>query len=296
MTQQKTAYRFNSKHLGKAFMDELEEMGCKVDGEFNWHSGYVNFGNCKQEMIYHEEGKISVHNHQVTYDAKTFQLESEYAEALEHARKQLEPGFKVGDWVIKKDHEKCLLLINKKGYEFSGFDVDGKWDDNRWYGSKNHWNSNKDGYRKATKEEIEKALIQEKDRRGFKKGVTVKDLSDTGVEKITSDKFQYDYEYDELFVSSDSMYMGKAIIYSKSRWAEIIEDTIEVNGYEAEFCDGYVKFGCAEIENSIFIELQKFFDEENPFCKGIGNRALTSVKIGEGEFDRETIQKIVDRL
>lgn len=73
------------------------------------------------------------------------------------------------------------------------------------------------GFREATPQEWEAALIKEAERRGYKKGDTINSLSFPGNK----------YELTSWPISIDSGYVvriGGAIIFKKGIWAEIIKD------------------------------------------------------------------------
>lgn len=67
---------------------------------------------------------------------------------------------------------------------------------------------------------------------------------------------------------------------------------IEVNGYKGEFFTNYVKFGCAQIDKSIFINLNNLSTKEG-FNKN-SNREIESVTIGKGTFTKDQIKEIAE--
>ena len=71
------------------------------------------------------------------------------------------------------------------------------------------------------------------------------------------------------------------------------EEPIEINGYTAQFGENSVKFGCAEIDNSVFNELNSLIHRNEGLNS---NRSVESVKIGNGEFSAEIIEKIANRI
>lgn len=229
-------------------------------------------------------------------EAELKKLKAEYEASKD--KEFLGSGFKAGDWIVKKPQENhaqpLISRVNevlKEGFVLTGLNHAGVWKDN-YEGCVCDVKS----IRKATSKEIEEALIKEAEGRGFKRGVKFKQYKKYRAATAKSNPYMDggDLVVDEGF--------GKLWIYNDKglgdfgEWAEIVEDTIEVNGYKAQFCWGYVKFGCAEIENSIFEELQGFIEAESPQSKGRRNRAVTAFKIGEGLFDIETIKKINERL
>lgn len=127
---------------------------------------------------------------------------------LKHYPEFKEEDFKVGDWVF----------YNSTTYKITGFsDNNDPW----VYGLRG---DTENGYkksvlRKATKEEIEKHLIKEAEKRGFKCGVQVKGLLKT--ESMIKAGLQTPFEY----VPNKDVLRSKeyCIIYEKGIWAEIIE-------------------------------------------------------------------------
>ena len=78
------------------------------------------------------------------------------------------------------------------------------------------------------------------------------------------------------------------IIYKNGKWAEILPSypQITINGYTGEFFDDYVRFGCAQIDREVFIDL--FSCKE--YCNT--NRDIESVTIGKGTFSKKQIKEI----
>lgn len=66
---------------------------------------------------------------------------------------------------------------------------------------------------------------------------------------------------------------------------------IIINGYTGEFFDKYVKFGCAEIDKELFIDLNKIVNINYAIH---GTKNVRSVIIGKGIFFREQIMEIAN--
>lgn len=85
------------------------------------------------------------------------------------------------------------------------------------------------------------------------------------------------------------------------QWEPVYESVcpdITINGYKAEFFEDYVKFGCAEINKSVFITLNKLRQSLN-LDSAISysthtNRSIESVTIGKGTFTKEQIKEIAE--
>lgn len=74
----------------------------------------------------------------------------------------------------------------------------------------------------ATKEEVEKALISEAKKRGFKEGVKYIPISQIG---DLNDKF-YVAEHDvEMYEGNLQLYCGMQWVFADGKWAEIIQET-----------------------------------------------------------------------
>lgn len=76
--------------------------------------------------------------------------------------------------------------------------------------------------------------------------------------------------------------------------ASDVRITVEGVTYRAEYLKGYVQFGCAKIDNHILLASSTLMHDRNG-C-GNGNRALTSVKIGKGDFTIDVLAKLVANL
>jgi hypothetical protein len=68
-------------------------------------------------------------------------------------------------------------------------------------------------------------------------------------------------------------------------------ERIEVNGYTGEERCAYWKFGCAHIDKILLANARDFL--RNNKEKGKGNRAAEYIKIGVGEFNLKTLEKML---
>lgn len=72
---------------------------------------------------------------------------------------------------------------------------------------------------------------------------------------------------------------------------------ININGYDAEFFPGYVKFGCAKFDNSIFQKAKDFIEHTRGLSlSSNSNRKVENIKLGAGTFTPTDIDNIVKRL
>lgn len=197
--------------------------------------------------------------------------------------------YKVGDWcyIINRVNSKLeegkvykINQIDMSGLQSHHFDLDFK---NTKHNS--CWLS-KSSFRKATKSEIEETLLTEAKKR-YPKGT--KFISLYGSKDVSDERFKIEFNDDNIECISITASTTR-IIYSDGKWAEIIETTpnITINGYKAEFFEDYVKFGCAEINKEVFIDLVEAKDYSHT------NRQIESVTIGRGTFSKEQIKTIVE--
>jgi hypothetical protein len=68
---------------------------------------------------------------------------------------------------------------------------------------------------------------------------------------------------------------------------------ITINGYKAEFFDSYVKFGCANISNELFIDLYRIIKVN---YDTYGKKNVESVTVGTGVFSKEVISQIANYI
>jgi|11BtaG_2_1085332.scaffolds.fasta_scaffold29200_4 hypothetical protein len=120
-------------------------------------------------------------------------------------------SFKKGDWVVSR----LGALINVRGVSYdlrvvNGYGIDflGDWDDDYMAGHS--------GCRLATEEEVEKALIAEAKKRGFKKGVMFVDVLDYLTEVVDGDIYSY-------YIDSNILTLNHYHIFDDGKWAEITE-------------------------------------------------------------------------
>jgi len=75
---------------------------------------------------------------------------------------------------------------------------------------------------------------------------------------------------------------------------EVVEvkpwETVKVNGWPAKKISGGYEFGCATISNEVIAGALRLMREGNG---GFGNKKVESIRIGAGEFNLDTLQKLV---
>lgn len=226
-------------------------------------------------------------------------------------------NFEVGDWFVANDVKTSCDYKNGNIYEIINITQD--------FGTKflisrlieNGLNIKNNGLdiknaRKATPAEIEAHLIKLAEESGLIVGKTTK-----------RNHFDYKIESIELFTEKDKIscscfdflkvnnvkyglkwtansgglnvaYPFDYISYIQSK----LQPKITINGYNAEFCAGYVKFGCAKFENEVFLGAKKFINKVCYFesNSGLTNRHVENIKLGAGIFTPTDIENIVKRL
>lgn len=217
---------------------------------------------------------------------------------LEFLKEEQEPKFEVGKWykgfIRKGIIAFCESNDIPKGFKGYGINDDGVWIESI------DWLSNTDPIIEATKEEVEKALIKEAKRRGFKDGVKLK-RSGINTEfdwdlKVNGDKIHL-----TLFYCLDS---GDGFLFKDGKWAEIIEESkVTLNGYDMEVEGDVVKFGCAKFYKEFFRRTLKNIRDLN--CadsfgssnEDLQNKTIKSIKLDSGvEITVEKLKEIVDAL
>jgi hypothetical protein len=166
-----------------------------------------------------------------------------------------------------------------------------------WQNSGTEWGIYEyDENRPATPAEIESALRKEWDCRCVEAGWDNGDEAEVQVDMNNGSKWKELYRnkfhpaYNEC---DDILWTKNAYVYEQGSWAtpKPRKKAITINGYEAEFCDGYVKFGCAKIDSDLIDDMYGMIIHDYK-----GNRSIKSVKIGDGIFTTEDIKAIAGRL
>ena len=143
--------------------------------------------------------------------------------------KDIEPKFEIEKW-YKSEYTDAMLFQFENG---RGYGVD----DNEWRSNDPMHNNNK-AWTEASKKEVEKMLIKEAKRRGFKEGVKFKSVNG------------HPFTLDECWFSDlDSYTMwssGCGIIFKNGKWAEIIENKLKINGKEVKIEKDRITIGCVE--------------------------------------------------
>lgn len=227
-----------------------------------------------------------------------------------------EEEYKVGDWcyIIYSEDSRLstgkVYKINQINqidmHKFQNYHFDLNFENSKYNSC---WLS-KLSFRKATKSEIEKALLAEAKKRYpiGTKFYPAHLTNNPGYCIVTNTNFEYTHNLyeDIIYAMTDegndcdpnpkskygNTYFNRNVWTSTEGWAKIkavpaVPD-ITINDYKAEFFDDYVKFGCAEINKEVFIDLVEAKDYSHT------NRQIESVTIGKGTFTKEQIKAIVE--
>jgi hypothetical protein len=149
----------------------------------------------------------------------------------------------------------------------------------------------------AAQEHIGKDIVSlyNKNRHGVVKRVAVclseeSGTKDFGLDKrITQKHFKNGPEILLLGGWSDG---AKMVRVFDNNSLEIYVEKIKVNGFDAEDMGEYYKFGCAQIQKSQLKRAKEFLIETNKGLSGYCNRKTESVKIGQGDFTLDILNKL----
>lgn len=135
----------------------------------------------------------------------------------------LNPKLEVGKWYWHLDN--LLFFVREiNGSKCFGY---GLWGDD-WFNGEypiHDMNDSDSDIREASKEEVEKALIEEAKRRGFKEGVRFIPLYVDGSEYNNANTFEGDLSYDE---SENSLDLDCSFrVFANGKWATIIDERQE---------------------------------------------------------------------
>ena len=209
-----------SPALKKAF---CEEAGLGIES-YNGSLDYIGYYNKQHNNnVYFSPSMSKGSNH--------FHLPDNYQEALEFVKGFKEPEFEEGKW-YKSEHGFSLCCYQGDNEaDSTSFEGYGFYDVHGWV-SKNtdpeayeSW-SKSAGWELATDKEVEQALIKEAKKRGFKKGVRVKNLLGSNGGSILGDKKTANT--DDIELVGRYLFMGHLLIMRKGEWAEIEKETYSI--------------------------------------------------------------------
>jgi hypothetical protein len=129
--------------------------------------------------------------------------------------KYIEAGLEVGKWYKAPTYGDALFYVTDINYcdrdgRAYGFNYKGEWVDEKW-----GFTNTGGGVVEATQREVESALKEEAKRRGYKRGVNT-----TNGKLSTKGSIVYD--------PIEGVYCCGVRIYYNGRWADIIEEPLEI--------------------------------------------------------------------
>lgn len=262
---------------------EYAEIACKVEG-------FINFGtsisDCKPILF--SESAIPGSRE------KGFK-KIEDANLLDFLFEPVyEESFILNKWYKHKEFPSSIVYVTSKdekeylkGY---GCNFRHDWCDNREIPA--NWGTPRE-WEPASKEEVKTMLVNEAEKRGYKRGVRVvpfnKDLMRSHPENVTLKNFDSFDEPNQLWYNTGEY---NAVIFENGNWAKIVKDELPtIYGYKGEFIlrEGihYVKYGCAEIRLRDLRLILKFGK--------YGNREILSITLDSKKtLTRDIIKKIIE--
>lgn len=255
--KEQTAYKFDSKYLGEAFMKELQDLGYNIDSCYG-----EKVGNCK--YLINDFGSKGLKNIGFNEDKSesniTFQLETHWNKALEHAKEQVQSKLKKGDWFYGRNAHSKFLARSTGKKETCGYQIDEyfwlyehKLNEHCPYGG----NTGHIEYfdRKATKEEVEQAFIDEARRRY--EGVTkVYSLLETVTDKYNLLPIHRWY----YTIENNSFHNGMTTyLYKDGKWAEPAKDELKFFNFDVKKSNGgnTIEIGCSSRTKNYLEQVKK---------------------------------------
>ena len=234
---------------------------------------------------------------------------SELQAKIESLKKEKESqSFEAGDWFVVKENGGCdnfkvggiyevIQIENQNGFQSLTARFNETGNDILRY--------NSNYARKATESEIEAHLIKLAEESGLKIGGKVPNRN-YSIEEFKLSETENSWDVDSYKRNNKLKYCLKImyqngvssasfdhISYQQSKF----QHKIVINGYTAEFNTGFVSFGCARFDNSIFTEAQKFIETiREKHIWGGTNRSVENIKLGAGIFTPNDINNIVKQL
>jgi len=231
--------------------------------------------------------------------------------------------FEVGDWFIALNVKDSFDYLNGNIYEV--VNITNEYDTKflvsrlveRGLNTKNNGLDIKNA-RKATPAEIKAHLIKLAEESGLKAGerterkgfeYKVKSMSIytknsktsvSCIDFLKKNNMKYGLQWDSNSGCLEVSYPFDYITYLQNKF----QPKITINGYNAEFCEGFVKFGCASFSNQMFRETKNYIDYVSKICESnktdpknyFTNRKVENIKLGAGIFTPTDIENIVKRL
>lgn len=294
----------------------------------------------KKELIYHFDRKfVSKQPINPKSDNQAEKIMNKTPEQIDSEIKDLEAKirdlkqekenstFEVGDWFIALNVKHSFDYLNGNIYEV--VNITNEYDTKflvsrlveRGLNTKNNGLDIKNA-RKATPAEIEAHLIKLAEESGLKVGEETRTINYIVPEQRKVVKFKlYSSETKNKnsigcsgYLEENNLKYGLAVSYNNEFCSypfnyivylqSKFQPKITINGYNAEFCEGFVKFGCASFSNQMFRETKNYIDYVSKICESnktdpknyFTNRKVENIKLGAGIFTPTDIENIVKRL
>lgn len=220
----------------------------------------------------------------------------EILKELKEKKEKQEPKFEVGKWYRSKEQKEIIFFAERiEGQKVWGYGFnEGIWKTDTFFAGFHN------PCLEASKEEVEQALIAEAKKRGFKEGVSIKAWT-KGSYKIFGSQFRYNAEENRvepgIYECANSLYLGDCQVFKDGKWAEIIEDKLEINGQIMEInSKGIVEFGCAKFDKDDLKQWYKAIKPESTRTLRT-NRKIKSIILDSGvEITIEELKQICDKL
>lgn len=289
------------RHHLASFSKDLERLGYKQGCPMTDQSQIIAINPSKDNNSIIKNGEYAFYVIASPRD-KYFTLPDQWSEALKAAA-EIEEDFKENDWVVSLVTTASGCFVFGKIYQVrscNDHDVSIKKDSN---GHTDNGGS-KNLFRKATEEEIKNHLIEEAKEKGFVVGGKFLSQYASDSKEIKGFALIINDENHTTGSSATASYFRTHGVHLAAEFGESqllplgmirpvpSHPSITINGYEAKFEDWGLNFndGCAKIDKQTIECISWAIDRG----LGQGNKGITSVKIGKGEFTVEQIIKIAE--
>ena len=130
--------------------------------------------------------------------------------------------FEVGKWYKDTDDGYICCCQEHDNYDLIGYGVELIYGELIWFETVY---VRKESAILATEQEVREVLIKEAEKKGFKKGVRIKEHADGNVGDIS---LSIDYDDFVFLKQENQLEMDCAIIFDNGKWAEIIDEPKEM--------------------------------------------------------------------
>lgn len=196
-------------------------------------------------------------------DSIIYNLPTQWDEAIKAASETESNKWKVGDWIGSSEHFGYITTVDKGFTNFYSFT----------YEKLDTVSTNALGFTKLTEEQVIERIIEKAKEKGFDIGKKVKSSFSSITYTITS--------WNIIKTDADSFAFkngGCLFDLSTNKWSELLQEDIEISGYEAEVKGNRIKFGCKQFtqtELQSFLTLLEMSDEEMEATITINGMTIT---------------------